>query len=479
MKLGLIAPGDVAAQGLAKEIDVDENFIAQLRAIAGDNGVLSGAAVSDRGAGFSRSGTRAQYLVRPRSTDEVSAVLKLAHAARQPVVTHGGRTGLVHGADSKADELILSLERMNAIEEIDPVQRIAVVQAGVVLQQLQEAVETHDLIFPLDLGARGSATIGGNVATNAGGNRVIRYGMTRAMVLGLEAVLADGTVVSSLNRMIKNNAAYDLKQIFIGSEGTLGVVTRVVLRLFERPRSQSVAFVAVDSFAALTTFLKHIDRALGGGLSAFEVMWRDFYLLVTTPPAKGTPPLAQAHPYYVLVESQGADAEHDALRFEEAMAQALEQRLIADATIAQSDRERHALWALRDDVGQVGQFGAPFVFDVSLPIAAMETYIDGVRAQLLARWPDCRCWVFGHLGDGNLHLVIRAGDAGGTARTAVEGIVYTPLQPVGGSVSAEHGIGLEKKPYLELSRNAQEIALMRSLKRLLDPLDILNPGKVV
>jgi FAD/FMN-containing dehydrogenase len=458
---------------------VDENFLAQLRVIAGDNGVISGAAVSDRATGFSRAGTLAQHLVRPRNTDQVSAVLKLAHAARQPVVTHGGRTGLVHGADSKADELILSLERMNAIEEIDPVQRIALVQAGVVLQQLQEAVEIHDLIFPLDLGARGSATIGGNLATNAGGNRVIRYGMMRAMVLGLEAVLADGTVVSSLNRMIKNNAAYDLKQIFIGSEGTLGVVTRVVLRLFERPRSQSVAFVAVDSFSALTALLKYIDRALGGGLSAFEVMWRDFYELVTTPPAKGTPPLTQKHPYYVLVESQGADAEHDAVRFEEALEQALESGLIADAAIAQSERERQALWALRDDVGQVGQFGTPFVFDVSLPIAAMETYIDGVRAQILARWPESRCWVFGHLGDGNLHLVIRAGDAAGGARTTVEGIVYTPLQAVGGSVSAEHGIGLEKKPYLGLSRNADEIALMQSLKRTLDPLGILNPGKVV
>jgi FAD/FMN-containing dehydrogenase len=279
---------------------MEQAFLDQLRAITGEHGVLTGDDVTTRTTGFfPPDKTLARNLVRPRNTDEVVAVMKLAHAARQPVVSHGGRTGLVHGADTRPGDLILSLERMSAIEEIDPLQRIAVVQAGVVLQTLQEAAETHDLMFPLDLGARGTATIGGIVSTNAGGNRVIRYGMTRAMVLGLEAVLADGTVVSSLNRMIKNNAAYDLKQLFIGSEGTLGVVTRAVLRIFERPRSQDVALVAINDFSQLTGFLKHMDRSLGGGLSAFEVMWREFYVCVTTPPAKSTPPLAQTYPYYV------------------------------------------------------------------------------------------------------------------------------------------------------------------------------------
>lgn len=458
---------------------MDAQFIARLRAIAGAEGVLTGADVTSRGIGhFPPTPVQAQTLVRPRTTEEVAAVLALAQAARQPVVAHGGRTGLVHGADTVADDLILSLERMNAIEEIDPVQRIAVVQAGVTLQALQEAAAEHDLAFPLDLGARGSATIGGNVATNAGGNRVIRYGMTRSMVLGLEAVLADGTVLSAMNRMLKNNAAYDLKHMFIGSEGTLGVVTRLVVRLFERPRSQDVALVGIDSFAQLSAFLKHMDRSLGGGLSAFEVMWQDFYRLVTTPPAKAAPPLPQGHAYYVLVESQGADAERDAARFGEALEAALESGLIADAALAHSERERNALWGLRDDVAQVVQFGLPFIFDVSLPIAAMEGYIAGVRAALAAAWPDHHCWVFGHLGDGNLHLAIRAGDAVGSARGAVERIVYAPLAAIGGSVSAEHGIGLEKKPYLELSRNPAEIELMRTLKRSLDPHNILNPGKV-
>jgi FAD/FMN-containing dehydrogenase len=366
---------------------------------------------------------------------------------------------------------------MNAIEEIDPAQRIAVVQAGVTLQALHEAVEQHDLSFPLDLGARGSATIGGNAATNAGGNRVIRYGMTRAMVLGLEAVLADGSVISSLNRMIKNNAGYDLKQLFIGSEGTLGVITRLVLRLTERPRSQDVALVAIDSFSALTGFLKHMDRALGGTLSAFEVMWREFYQLVTTAPAASAPPLRHSHPYYVLVESLGADQTADSARFVTALEGASEAGLIADAAIAHSGRERGAIWALRDDVMQVMRFGRPITFDVSLPIATMEAYVAEVRAALNAQWPTHHCWVFGHLGDGNLHLVVRTDD-GEAARAAVERIVYEPLAQIGGSVSAEHGVGLEKKRYLHLSRDPAEIALMRTLKHALDPNHILNPGKI-
>ena len=209
------------------------------------------------------------------------------------VVTQGGLTGLVHGADAAPTEVILSMERMRAIEAIDPVQRTAVVQAGVVLQTLQEAVDAHDLSFPLDLGARGSATVGGNAATNAGGNRVIRYGMTRDMILGLEVVLADGTVVSSMNHLIKNNTGYDLKQVFIGSEGTLGVITRLVLRLREKPAAQDVAIVAVPDFDCLPKLLKHMDRSLGGSLSAFEVMWQSFYRLVTSAPAKGKPPVGQ------------------------------------------------------------------------------------------------------------------------------------------------------------------------------------------
>lgn len=449
-----------------------------LRDIVGPDGLLLSDDVARRPAGFMRPDTlKARLLVRPKTTEEVAAVLRVCNSFGCPVVTAGGLTGLVHGADTSPEDVVLSLERMNAIEEIDPLQRVAVVQAGVTLQALQEAAEEHGLSFPLDLGARGSATLGGNASTNAGGNRVIRYGMTRALVLGVEAVLADGRVVSMLNRMIKNNAGYDLKHLFIGSEGTLGVITRLVLRLSERPRSQNVAFVAVDSFDALARLLKHMGQALGGTLSAFEVMWRDFYELVTTPPAASQPPLSYDHPYYVLVESLGADQEHDTARFIAALEAAIESGLIADAAIANSQRECAAIWAMRDDVTQVRRYGPRITFDVSLPIPAMEAYVAEVRSALAARWPDHHCWVFGHLGDGNLHVVVRVPDAE-AARPDVERIVYEPLARIGGSVSAEHGIGLEKKQYLHLSRSENEIALMRTLKQTLDPNNILNPGKI-
>ena len=456
---------------------MSDELYERMRSIVGEQGIVCAEEVARRPAGFMRPDTvQARFLVRPKTTAEVSAVLAICNREKRPVVTHGGLTGLVHGADSTPEHVVLSLERMNAIEEIDPLQRVALAQAGVKLQAMQEVAASHGLLFPLDLGARGSCTLGGNAATNAGGNRVIRYGMMRSMVLGLEAVLADGTVVSSLNRMIKNNAGYDLKHLFIGSEGTLAVITRLVLRLSERPRSQDVAFVALDSFDAVTAFLKHMDAALGGTLSAFEVMWREFYELVTTAPAASAPPLPHGRPYYVLVESFGAEQEQDSARFLAALEKASEAGLIADAVVAASERERASIWAIRDDVMQMSRNGRPFTFDVSLPLATMENYVADVRSRLTARWPVHQCWVFGHLGDGNLHLAVFTGDQ--SDRAEVERILYEPLAVIGGSVSAEHGVGLEKKPYLPLCRNAEEIALMRSLKCALDPNNILNPGSI-
>jgi FAD/FMN-containing dehydrogenase len=451
-----------------------------LRAITGDTGVLDAAELGKRSAGILRPDTlKARALVRPKDTEEVSKTVRWCHDNGLPVVTQGGLTGLVHGADASSDEVILSLERMRAIELIDPVQRIAVVQAGVTLQALQEAVEQHELSFPLDLGARGSATLGGNAATNAGGNRVIRYGMMRDMILGLEVVLADGTILSSMNRLIKNNAGYDLKQVFIGSEGTLGVITRLVLRLREKPRSQDVAIVAVPSFEALTKLLKHVDSALGGSLSAFEVMWQSFYRLVTSPPARGNAPVAQDHPYYVLIESLGANAGPDSERFVAALESALEAKLISDAAIAKSDSDRRAFWALRDDVMQVVVGGMPVVFDISLPLAAMEQYVEALRADLNAGIGEHRLWIFGHLGDGNLHVIVQVAPQDYmTLRPKIEALVYGPLGKFGGSISAEHGIGLEKKPYLGVCRSEGEIAVMRALKTALDPDGVLNPGKI-
>ena len=447
-----------------------------LRAIVGEKGVLDRAALAQRPAGIWRSDMmQAAALVRPSSTAEVSEVLRWCHRRGAPVVTHGGLTGLVHGADAGPDEIILSMERMRTIESIDPVQRTATVQAGVVLQTLQEEADRHGLAFPLDLGGRGSATLGGNASTNAGGNRVIRYGMTREMTLGIEVVLADGTVITSLNQLIKNNAGYDLKHLFIGSEGTLGVITRLVLRLREKPRSRSMALAGVAGFPAVVDLLKHMDRSLGGTLSAFEVMWQSFYRMVSTPPAIGRPPIPQDYPYYVLVESQGSDPHSDGQRFEAAMAEAMEKGLIADASLSRSEADCLAFWALRDDVAQAMVGGLPMIFDVSLPISAMEGFADGLRQALAAH----KLWIFGHLGDGNLHIIVQVRPEDYAAlRPWVEELIYRPLASCGGSVSAEHGIGLEKKPFLAVCRSPEEIALMRLLKATLDPKGILNPGKI-
>jgi FAD/FMN-containing dehydrogenase len=454
------------------------DLLRQLKSLLGEAGVVEGAVATEMAhSNWSRLGTP-RAVLRPGSTTEISRILAFCHEASQPVVAWGGKTGLVEGANADG-AFALSLERMSRIEEVDPAGGTMTVEAGCILQTIQETADAHGLFFPLDLGARGSATIGGNISTNAGGNRVIRYGMTREMVLGLEAVLADGTVVSSLNRLLKNNAGYDLKQLFIGTEGTLGVVTQAVLRLRPRPGSTAVALAAVDSFPALPRLLRHVERGLSGGLSAFEVMWEDFYRLVTTPPARGRAPIAYAHPYYVLIEQLGSDEASDIALFERVLGAALEDDIIADAVVAKSQAERSAVWSLRDDVAQCMRNAPIFTFDVSLPIVEMENYVADVRGRLLKRWNETTSlMVFGHLGDCNLHLIIGVGDGKPDTRHAIEEIVYGALEGRSGSVSAEHGIGLEKRAYLHLSRSESEIALMRQLKRALDPRNILNPGKV-
>lgn len=424
-------------------------------------------------------GCQAHAIIRPTNTEEVSGVLKLCHAADQGVVTHGGLTGLVGGARAGKDDIALSLERMNGIEPVDKVNRTVTVDAGVPLQKIHEAAEDANLLFPLDLGARGSCTIGGNIATNAGGNSVIRYGMVRDQLLGVEAVLADGTIISSLSSVIKNNTGYDLKQLFIGSEGTLGIVTRAVLRLRPLPRSCNTALVAIEKFDQLGRFLNDMDAGLGGTLSAFEVMWNDFYRSIVGDGSKHGQPLGSDHGFYVLLESTGGHEESDKVRFEGALEEAFESGLIVDAVIAQSKQQREDLWAIRDDIEGLAQILMfPIVFDISLGIPQMDKYVDEVRQQLTDRWPDSLMVVFGHLGDGNIHLGITVGGHEPDEVHAVETIVYEALGRRQGVISAEHGIGLDKREYLKHSRSTDEIALMKTLKTALDPKGILNPGKI-
>ena len=417
-------------------------------------------------------------LVRPRTTDEVSRVLRLCHERSQTVVTHGGLTGCVEGATTTADDVAISLERMTAIEEIDLIGRTATVQAGVTLQRVKDAVADQRLYFPLDLGARGSCTIGGNVSTNAGGINVIRHGMMRQQVLGLEAVLADGTVVSSMNHMLKNNAGYDLKQLFIGTEGTLGIVTRAVLKLEEAPLSRNSAMVAADSFDSVVQLLRLLQRRLGAQLCAYEVMWGDYFRAVTEP-GWHRAPMGREHAFYVMLECEGGQPESDAANFTSTMEQALEENLVADAVIPHSDTERRLLWDIRENFQALYQHKPVFLYDVSLPIREMDGYIADVQSRLKARWPDSSCQVLGHIGDGNLHLFVHPAAEGDHLHRESDDDVYAPLAPIGGSISAEHGIGTEKSDRLGISRSAEEIALMRVLKSALDPKNLLNRNKVL
>jgi FAD/FMN-containing dehydrogenase len=419
-------------------------------------------------------------LVRPRSTAEVSAVLKLCSSRGQNIVAHGGLTGVCSADRTSAHDVVVSFELMNKIEEIDTVGRTVTVQAGCTLQALRAAVEREGLYFPLDLGARGSCTVGGNIATNAGGTNVIRFGMMRALVLGLEVVLADGTVITSMNRMLKNNTGYDVKQLFIGSEGTLGIVTRMVLALKEQSASTNTALVAVDEGRHLASLLKLADRRLGGSLSSFEAMWGDYFRAVTEPGWHRSP-MAREHPYYVIIEARGVDPAEDVVRFNLVIERALQEGLIVDAVLPKSGTERDHIWAIREDFEALRRHEPLFLYDISLPLRDMLNYVDQVKDSLNRRWPINRFYALGHIGDGNLHFFVAPGTNGDLEEmhAACDESVYLPLRQFNGAVSAEHGIGLEKKMWMSVSRSSAEIELMRVLKRTLDPNNILNRGKVL
>jgi len=443
----------------------------ELRRIVGDEHVVPRDAVPpaawDTGQPF-----RGDCLLRPGSAAEVSAILAACNRQGVPVVPMGGVTGLVQGCATRGGDVGLSLERMNRIEEIDPVAQTLTAEAGVTLRDAQQAAEREELYFPVDIGARDNCMLGGNVSTNAGGTRVIRYGMIRDSILGLEAVLADGTVVSSMNRYLKNNSGYDVKQLFIGTEGTLGVVTRVVTRLDVAPRSHNVALLAAESYGDVVRLLQHARQSLGSTLCGFEVMWDSFYRKATEPDGPQPSLLSGDHPFYVLIEATGSDPAADAAAFEAALMEALENGLASDGVIAKSGKERDAIWAIRHEVEWLVRDA--YNFDVSLRVADVGDYIERLVDRIRGQYSDAFVAAFGHLGDNNVHISILGGE-----EAAIQRHVYGALEPFEGAVSAEHGIGLEKREYLSVTRSPAEIELMVRLKKTLDPNGILNPGKVV
>ncbi|RWP38421.1 FAD-binding oxidoreductase [Mesorhizobium sp.] len=414
-----------------------------------------------------------RFIARPGTTEEVAACLAACNDFAQPLVVQGGRTGLSGGHRIADGEAVLSTERMSQLGAVQPLTRTVLASAGTPLQAVQEAAEAAGCQFGVDIGARGSATVGGIVATNAGGIRVLKYGMFRAQVAGLETVLADGTVLSALRGLDKDNAGYDLNQLFIGSEGTLGVVTKALLRLHPKPLDEANAFVAVPSVGAALALLKRLRGAVGPGLSAFEIMLPQAYEGVTG--FLGMPrPLAAQAPFYVLAEVQSFRDDQAIERFSASLMEGLEEGVAEDAVVSQSPREFQSLWTMRDSCADYVRTRDHIIGgDVSVPLDRIEAFLRASQAAVRRIDPETEFLVFGHLGDGNLHYVI----ATPKARDAME-TVYRMVAESGGSIAAEHGIGIDKKPWLHLSRSAAEIGTMRRLKAALDPKGILNRGRI-
>ncbi len=425
-------------------------------------------------------------VVRPASTAEVAATVAACAEAGIAVVPQGGNTGLAGGAQStRPGMVIVSLERMRSLRAIDPVNDTITVEAGMTLAEVQARAAAVDRLFPLSLASEGSCQIGGNLSTNAGGTQCLRYGNTRALALGLEVVLPDGQVWDGLRGLRKDATGYDLKQLFIGAEGTLGIITAAVMRLLPRPRDTATAFAAVPDPAAALRLLDTARRHLGESLTAFELMRRECldWALVAM---GGTSPFAERHPWYVLIEATGQGAPGTLVGpMEEILEAAIAKEIVADATLAASEAQRRRLWALREGQAEAQKAAGPGVkHDVSVPVSAVPVFLARADAALAAAFPAIRPFAFGHLGDGNIHYN-PLGPVGATPaevvrlRPEMNRIVHDIVADLGGSISAEHGLGQLRTDEVRRYKAPVELAMMAALKRTFDPRGLMNPGKVV
>ena len=427
-------------------------------------------------------------VVRPGTAAEVSSVMRLCTETRTPVVPQGGNTGLCGGAtpDASGRQIVLSLARMNRVRATDAINNTMTAEAGCVLANLQQAADEVNRLFPLSLAAEGSCQIGGNLSTNAGGVQVLRYGNTRDLVLGLEVVLPSGEVWDGLRGLRKDNTGYDLKQLFIGAEGTLGVITAAVLKLYPKPRGKATAVVALATPRDALRLLEHAQANCGDRLTAFELFSALGLELVRKHFPQVPAPFAVEHPLYVLLElsdTQAGDATSALL--ESALSEAIESGIALDAVIATSGEQARQLWALRENLSEAQAAEGPNVkHDITIPISRIADFIEATDAKLAAAFPGVRMVTFGHLGDGNLHYNVSpplgADYAAFVARTPeVNRVVHDSVGEFGGSISAEHGVGQYKREEILRYKSAVEIDLMRAIKRALDPLGIMNPGKVL
>ncbi|WP_066342249.1 FAD-binding oxidoreductase [Azohydromonas lata] len=435
---------------------------------------------------------RALAVAQPDTAQDVAAVLRWCHEHRVPVVPQGGNTGLSGGStpDGTGQALVLSLTRLTRVRAVDTINNTLEVEAGVTLQEVQAAVEQANRLFPLSLAAQGTCTIGGNLASNAGGVQVLRWGNARELCLGLEVVTAEGEIWNGLRSLRKDNTGYDLRDLYIGSEGTLGIITAATLKLFPRPAGQAAAFVAVPSPAVAVELLQLAQSRLASSLTAFELMSDACITLVEKHVDAARLPLSERSPWYVLVEVSDPVSEAQAAAgLEGLLEQALEQALATDAALSSSLAQFRALWALREDISESqGAEGKTIKHDIALPISAIAGFVEATSREIEAQFDGVRLVVFGHLGDGNLHFNLspaedRLGKAHEAAFVALEApvnrLVHDAVAAAGGSISAEHGLGVLRRDESARYKSAVELKLMRAIKAALDPLNLMNPGKVL